>query len=149
METLRSAICSASSVDELLDRLVALVVDFVREPELGVHVLLQELGSVALREPQVGVALAARRADWAAVFGQLLEDKQSAGVLTLVDDPEVVAALLTAFGHGLAIHALLEPSSDLEPLLRRARSSAESLFVRGELASSSQSVSQGPRFQGA
>lgn len=128
LESLRTAISSASTLDELLDRMIALVAGYVDE-ELGVHVLLQELSSAALREPEVGVALAERRAEWSTVFGELLAAKEAEGVVSLVGKPHIVGAALTALGHGLAMHALLDPRQDAGPVIEAGRISAVALLA--------------------
>lgn len=119
-DALRAAVAPATSAEEVGDALAAQVTGFL-EDELGVHVLLQELGSVALREPEIGKALATRRAEWSELFAQLLEAKAAEGVIELPGEPAMLATLLTAFGHGLATNALLDPDCEVEPMIESAR----------------------------
>lgn len=119
-DALRAAVAPATSAEEVGDALAAQVTGFL-EDELGVHVLLQELGSVALREPEIGKALATRRAEWSELFAQLLEAKAAEGVIELPGQPAMLATLLTAFGHGLATNALLDPDCEVEPMIESAR----------------------------
>ena len=119
-DALRAAVAPATSAEEVGDALAAQVTGFL-EDELGVHVLLQELGSVALREPEIGKALATRRAKWSELFAQLLEAKAAEGVIELPGEPAMLATLLTAFGHGLATNALLDPDCEVEPMIESAR----------------------------
>lgn len=120
LDALRAAVAPASCADELLDALAEQVTGFLRE-ELGVHVLLQELGSLALREPGMREAIAERRAEWSRLFAELLEAKANAGVIELAAEPATVATLLTALGHGLAIDVLLGPERDPQPIIDSAR----------------------------
>lgn len=119
-DALRAAVAPATSAEEVGDALAAQVTGFL-EDELGVHVLLQELGSVALREPEIGKALATRRVEWSELFAQLLEAKAAEGVIELPGEPAMLATLLTAFGHGLATNALLDPDCEVEPMIESAR----------------------------
>lgn len=128
LDSLEGAVSAARSADELVDALAGQVRGFVEE-DLGVHVLLQELGSIALREPSVRAALAERRREWSATFAGLLEAKQAEGAIDLATDPATAAALVTAVGHGLAINALLDPREDPAPIIEGGRS-----WVRGLLA---------------
>lgn len=131
LDALRSAVAPASSADELLDALTVQVTGFLEE-ELGVHVLLQELGSVALREPEMREAIAERRGEWCRVFAELLEAKQAESVIELAATPATVATLLTALGHGLAIDVLLGPERDRQADIDSARTWGRQLLAPSE-----------------
>lgn len=146
LHALRDAITPVASTEELVDAFVAHVEWFLDE-ELGVHVLLQELGSLALREPSVRDALASRRREWGKVFGELLEAKEAEGVVSLADEPRVVAGMLTALGHGLAMHALLDPDPELEPLMLRARACVAPMLGADESVMAGDAGREGARFQ--
>lgn len=132
LDALREAITPVASTAELVEAFAAHVRWYLNE-ELGVHVLLQELSSLALREPTVRHALASRRREWGRVFTELLETKEAEGVITLAGEPGVVAGVLTALGHGVAMHALLDPDPELEPLMLRAQACAASLVGASEV----------------
>jgi AcrR family transcriptional regulator len=147
LDGLRAAITPASCIGELLDALAEQVTGFLRE-ELGAHVLLQELGSLALREPEMREAIAERRGQWCRTFAELLEAKADEGVIELAAEPATVATLLTALGHGLAIDVLLGPERDPQPIIDSARTWVRELLApTDEERGGGVAVAPGPRFR--
>lgn len=135
IQGLHDALSAPGSFDELLEAVIGQVESFIDE-DLGAHVLLQEMASVALREPAIRSALAARRARWRSTLAEVLEDKRSHGIIAFDGEPAVVATTLTALGHGLATQAALEPGYDLEPAVEEMRRWVRALFAPGRVADS-------------
>lgn len=130
LDELTAAFDGAQTLDEMLDGIVDQVVACRAEDA----VLVQEMASIALREPSVGAALAARRERWRVAVAELLGRKCDEGVIALDADALVVATTLTAFGHGLAVQGLLEPELALDDALKDLRCWVAARLEAGDVA---------------
>ena len=97
--------------------------------------VLQELGSLALRDPAIRARRAQLRAGYRREFAAILRAKHEAGVIALGDtDAESVAGALIALGQGVASEALADPDWDPGPALQQAGVAARHLLSRVALA---------------
>jgi len=120
----------ATSVDELVEGLGKTFAEFVRE-DRGAHLLLQELGTLALRRSAIRARRAQLRADYRGAMAGILAAKQRDGVIALAGgDVDGVAALLIALGQGLACEVLADPEWDCRPALAHAGLTAKHLLGR-------------------
>src|SRR4051812_47193206 len=120
----------AASVDELVAGLGKTFAEFVREA-LGAHLLLQELGTLAMRRSAIRTRRAQLRAEYRHELADILTRKQREGVIALRDgETQGVAALLIALGEGLASEALADPEWDYSPALAHAATAVTHLLTR-------------------
>ena len=131
---LREQLGAATSVDELVAAMAAILADYMRE-DRGAHLVAQELGGLALRDPAIGARRAQLRARYRREFAAILHSKHDAAAIALGDvDDEGVAAALIALGQGLASEALADPDWDAGPALKEAEAAARHLLGRVPLA---------------
>ncbi|MGZ8632802.1 MAG: TetR/AcrR family transcriptional regulator [Solirubrobacteraceae bacterium] len=131
---LREQLGAATSVDELVAGMAAILADYMRE-DRGAHLVAQELGGLALRDPAIRARRAQLRARYRREFAAILRSKHDAAAIALGDvDDEGVAAALIALGQGLATEALADPDWDAGPALKEAEAAARHLLGRVPLA---------------
>jgi hypothetical protein len=114
--------------------MAAILADYMRE-DRGAHVVAQELGGLALRDPAIRARRAQLRARYRREFAAILRSKHDAAAIALgAVDAEGVAAALIALGQGLASEALADPDWDAGPALKEAEAAARHLLGRVPLA---------------
>ena len=121
----------ATSVDELVDGLVATFAEFVRE-DRGAHVVLQEMATLGMRRPAIRARRAQLRAAYRQALADILAEKQRQGIVGLAGiDLAATATAVSALGLGLAaeIHAA-EPEWDYRAALEEAVAAAKHLLSR-------------------
>jgi AcrR family transcriptional regulator len=101
----------ASSVDEVLDVLVASLMDLI-ENDPGFFLLLFELFSAGRRNPDIERELGQLFVRTRGHVAEILKAKERDGVLRLRYDAEAVASYLFAVGDGFALQALSDPERD-------------------------------------
>ena len=131
---LREQLGAATSVDELVAAMAAILADYMREDRA--HLVAQELGGLALRDPAIRARRAQLRARYRREFAAILHSKHDAAAIALVEVvvAEGVAAALIALGQGLATEALADPDWDAGPALKEAEAAARHLLGRVPLA---------------
>lgn len=124
---LREGLERARSADEIVDRLVASLQQTVREDPEFVTVTF-ELFALARRHPEVATEVEALLGRMRSEVGEVLADKQRAGIVRLAAPPEVLADLLFAVGDGAALRMLAEPGRDPAALLAACRDAVRPLL---------------------
>lgn len=120
----------ATTVDELVAGISANLSGFMRQ-DRGAHLVLQELGSLALREPDIRARSAQLRERYRRALADLLRAKDDAGVIALGDQhPEAVAGTVIALSQGVADEVLADPEWDYRPTLRAAQRAIKHLLCR-------------------
>jgi AcrR family transcriptional regulator len=120
----------ATSVDEFLDGLATTFGEFV-DADRGAHLLLQELGTLAMRRSAIRARRAQLRGEYRRALAEILAAKQRDGVIALRDDdPDGVAALLIALAQGMASEVLADPEWESGPALAHAMAAARHMLVR-------------------
>jgi AcrR family transcriptional regulator len=118
----------AETVDDVLDVLVSSLTDLI-DNEPAFFLLLYELFSAGRRTPdirhEVGQLFDLTRSHVA----EVLETKESEGVLSLRYDAEAIVAYLFAVGDGFALQALSDPDRDISAALAAGAASARYLLV--------------------
>ena len=111
---LRESLERAQSADEIVDVLVASLQRTVRDDPEYVTVGL-ELFALARRHPEVATEVEALLGGMRSAVGDVLAEKERAGIVALAAPPEVLADLLFAVGDGAAMRMLAEPERDPAP----------------------------------
>jgi AcrR family transcriptional regulator len=124
---LRERLNRAGSADEIVDELVASLQHTVRDDPEFVTVTL-ELFALARRHPEVATEVEALLGRMRSEVGEVLAEKERAGIVTLAAPPEVLADLLFAVGDGAAMRLLAEPDRDPAPLLAACRDAVRPLL---------------------
>jgi AcrR family transcriptional regulator len=104
-------IAKAKTVDDVLDVLVASLMDII-ENEPAFFLLLFEVFSAGRRNADIQRELGQLFARTIAHVGAALRAKESEGVLHLRFDAEAVVSYLFAVGDGFALQALSDPERD-------------------------------------
>jgi AcrR family transcriptional regulator len=118
-ERLRELLTPTGTLEQVIEALRHALREFM-EQEPGAHMALQELATLAMRKPEFQERRAELFAAYRDTLAELLAERQRRGVLELGGDPEAVAALLIALGHGLATDAAADPEWDATPALNLA-----------------------------
>lgn len=126
-ELLEEAISGADTVEKVLDVLVRSFEDFLGDGP-GTASMFHELLSVAGRSPEIASELAEMGRGTRAHLATALAAKADAGVLTLRDDPEAVAAFLIALADGITVRRLSEADYDIRPLMDNAVAAARAVL---------------------
>jgi AcrR family transcriptional regulator len=124
---LRESLERAGSADEIVDLLVASLQATVRDDPEFVTVLL-ELFALARLHAEVATEVSALLERMRGEVGDVLAEKERAGVVQLGAPPEVLADLLFAVGDGAAMRMLAEPGRDPGPLLAACRDAVRPLL---------------------
>lgn len=124
---LRELLELAQSADEIVDVLVASLQATVRDDPEFVTVLL-ELFALARRHPEVATEVSALLERMRGEVGDVLAEKERAGIVQLAAPPEVLADLLFAVGDGASMRMLAEPDRDAAPLLAACRDAVRPLL---------------------
>jgi len=102
---------AASSVDEIVDTLVASLEAFV-EDEPGTQAVLYELLSASRRSEEIRAELAELYRRWRDHLAEVLARKEREGVVVLDAPPEAVASFLFALGDGMGLQLISDAAWD-------------------------------------
>jgi AcrR family transcriptional regulator len=122
-------LANAQSVDDVLEVLVASLTDLI-DNEPAFFLLLYELFSAGRRNPEIQREVGQLFDRTRSHVAEVLEQKQSEGVLKLRYDAEAIVAYLFAAADGFALQALSEPSRDISAALEAGAAGAR--FLLGE-----------------
>jgi AcrR family transcriptional regulator len=126
-ELLESAIADADSVERVLDTMVRSFEDFLGDGSANA-VMFHEMLTLAQRSPEIALELAELGRRTRSHLADVLRAKSDAGVLSLGDDPEGVAAFLFVLADGILVRRLSEPGFDIAPLMDKAVAAARALL---------------------
>ncbi len=104
-------LAKATSVDDVLDVLVASLTDMI-ENEPGFFLLLYELFSAGRRNPDIQREVGQLFERTRSHVAEVLDAKQREGVLKLRFEAEAIVSYLFAVGDGFALQALSDPERD-------------------------------------
>jgi len=121
-------LAEAESVDDVLDVLVASLTDLI-DNEPAFFLLLYELFSAGRRNPEIQHEVGQLFDRTRSHVAEVLEQKQSEGVLKLRFDAEAIVAYLFAVADGFALQALSEPGRDISAALAAGAASARFLLA--------------------
>jgi AcrR family transcriptional regulator len=121
-------LAKAQSVDDVLDVLVASLTDLI-DNEPAFFLLLYELFSAGRRNPEIQHEVGQLFDRTRSHVAEVLERKDSEGVLKLRYDAEAIVAYLFAVADGFALQALSEPSRDISAALAAGAASARFLLA--------------------
>ena len=127
-ERVEQRVGPAGNADEVLAALVASFEDFLGSGE-GEAVLFFEVVTLARRNPEIAVELAALGQRTRALLAGLLRTKAEDGVIPATGAPELTAALLFVLADGIVVRRLSEPELDIAPIMERAVSVARGLLA--------------------
>ena len=102
---------AASSVEEIVDTLVASLEAFV-EDEPGTQAVLYELLSASRRSEEIRAELAELYRRWRDHLAEVLARKEREGVVVLDAPPEAVASFLFALGDGMGLQLISDAAWD-------------------------------------
>ncbi|HSK48975.1 MAG TPA: TetR/AcrR family transcriptional regulator, partial [Solirubrobacterales bacterium] len=119
---------SAASPDDVLDVLVASLTDMI-ENEPGFFLLLYELFSAGRRNPDIQREVGQLFERTRSHVAEVLEAKQSEGVLKLRFDAEAIVSYLFATADGFALQALSDPERDSSAALEAGAAAARYLLA--------------------
>jgi AcrR family transcriptional regulator len=125
---LDEALSNATSVDDVLDVLVASLTDLI-DNEPGFFLLLYELFSAGRRNPDIQREVGQLFDRTRSHVAEVLEAKEGEGVLDLRHDAEAIVSFLFAVGDGYALQALSDPDRDLGAALAAGTTAARHLLV--------------------
>lgn len=126
-EALEQAIAGAETVEDVLDACVRGLEDFL-DADSGSALMFHELLSLAGRNQEIADQLDELGRRTRGRVAGALSAKADAGVLTLRDEPEGVAAFLIVLADGITTRRLSEPEFDLKPLMDHAVGAARALI---------------------
>ena len=109
-------LAKAKTVDDVLDVLVASLTDLI-ENEPAFFLLLYELFSAGRRNPDIQREVGQLFDRTRSHVAEVLEAKESEGVLSLRYDAEAIVSYLFAVGDGFALQALSDPGRDISAAL--------------------------------
>jgi AcrR family transcriptional regulator len=125
--SLEEALAGADTVEQVMDLLVRGLEDFLDE-NAGPALMFHELLSLAGRNQEIADELAELGRQTRSHLAGALLAKADAGVLTLRDEPEAVAAFLVVLADGITVRRLSEPGFDIRPLMDKAVAAARPLL---------------------
>jgi AcrR family transcriptional regulator len=128
LQRLHELVGAAGTLDELLTGMGATLGDFM-SPEHGAHLAMQELGSLALRNDEIRARQARVRATYRVALAEILIDKERAGIITLRDRADHIAAVIIALGQGIATEAIADPDWDRTGAVRYAQAVVRGLLT--------------------
>ena len=117
----------ADTVEQVMDVLVRGLEDFL-DANSPAALMFHELLSLAGRNQEIADELAELGRRTRTHLAEALSAKADAGVLTLRDEPEAVAAFLVVLADGIAVRRLSEPEFDIRPLMDKAVAAARPLI---------------------
>src|SRR4051812_7769280 len=117
---LRELLTPANTLEQVIDALTHALREFMNQ-EPGAHLALQELTTLAMRKPEFQQHRARLHTAYRDTLAELLAERQRHGVLAVSSDPQAVAALLIALGHGIATETAADPQWDATAALELAR----------------------------
>jgi AcrR family transcriptional regulator len=126
-ELLEQTIADADTVEQVLDALVSGFEDFLGQGQ-ATALMFYELLSLAGRSQEIAAELAELGRRIRSHMSDALAAKARAGVLTLRDEPDAVAAFLFVLADGIAVRRLSEPDFDIRPLMDKAVAAARALL---------------------
>ncbi len=118
----------AKTVDDVLDGLVASLTDMI-DNDPGFFLLLYELFSAGRRNPDIQREVGQLFQRTRSHVAEVLEAKESEGVISLRFDAEAVVSYLFALGDGLALQVLSDPKRDSSGAFEVGAASARYLLV--------------------
>jgi AcrR family transcriptional regulator len=118
----------ATSVDEVLDGLVASLTDMI-DNDPGFFLLLYELFSAGRRNPDIQHEVGQLFERTRSHVAEVLRAKESEGVINLRFDAEAVVSYLFALADGLALQVLSDPGRDSAGAFEVGAASARYLLV--------------------
>jgi AcrR family transcriptional regulator len=119
---------AAKTVDDLLQVLVANLEDII-ENDPGFFVLLFELFTAGRRNPDIQHEIGELFNRTRDHVVEILNAKQSEGVVELRFGPEAVVAYLFAIADGIALQMLSDPERDHAPMIEAGTSAARHLLT--------------------
>ena len=128
MEALDAALGDAHTADDFIDALVRSLEDLV-ENDPSFVTLWFELFTVARRNDEIGAEVAELNRRTCEHVSELLEAKQTEGVVRLHDSPTAVTTILFALADGIAMRMLAEPGRDFTETLRAGVACARALLT--------------------
>ena len=128
MAALDEALAHAHTADDFIDALVRSLEDLV-EHDPDYVTLVFELLTIARRNAEIGAEVVEFTRRTRAHVAELLEAKQSDGVLQLHDEAHAVATILFVLADGVAMRMLIEPEADFAATLRAGVTCARALLT--------------------
>src|SRR6476646_8214278 len=128
VERLDARLGPAKDVDGVVEALVASLTDMI-EHEPGFFLLLYELFSAGRRNPDIQREVGQLFERTRSHVAEVLEVKQSEGVLKLRFEADAIVSYLFAAGDGFALQALSDPERDNTAALAAGAASARYLLV--------------------
>ncbi len=126
-QRLEQGVAEAQSADEVLAALVRSFEDFIEDgPSQAVTFF--EILTLAQRNDDVAAELLDLGRRTREHLASVLRTKADAGVLTLRDDPDAVAAFMFALADGITVRMLIEPKLDIAPLIEVAAGAARGVL---------------------
>jgi AcrR family transcriptional regulator len=125
---LDEALGTARNVDDVIDTLVASLMDLI-ENEPAFFLLLFELFSAGRRNPDIQREVGQLFQRIRSHVAEILKAKEREGVLNLRYDAEAVVSYLFAVGDGFALQVLSDPDRDHTGALAAGTASAKYLLV--------------------
>lgn len=114
---LREALAEASSVDQLIEPMLAGFRSYLEEDGAAAPTLIFELFIASRDNPEIQEELADLYRNVRATVADALAAKQREGVVALRADPASVAAIIFAMADGAALQILSDPGWDPAPAL--------------------------------
>ena len=125
--TLEDALARATSVDQLVEILVASLEDWVEE-EPKSSAVVYEMVSASHHSEELRAEMAELYRRWRSHLADVLRAKQDEGVVTLDADPEAVASVIFALGDGVGLQLFSDPSWDSTAALELGARTARRLL---------------------
>jgi AcrR family transcriptional regulator len=125
--TLEDQLARATSVDQLVDILVASLEDWV-EDEPKSSAVVYEMVSASHHSEELRAEMAELYRRWRTHLADVLRTKQDEGVVTLDADPEAVASVIFALGDGVGLQLFSDPSWDSSAALELGARTARRLL---------------------
>jgi len=125
--TLEDALARATSVDEMVETLVASLEDWV-EDEPKSSAVVYEMVSASYHSEELRAEMAELYRRWRSHLAEVLRAKQDEGVVTLDADPEAVASVIFALGDGVGLQLFSDPSWDSAAALELGARTARRLL---------------------
>ena len=117
LAALRDGLAKATTVDELIETMLAGFRSFLEEDEAAAPALIFELFTASRHNPEIGDELAALYRSVRDTVADALTAKAREGVVQLRADAGSVAAMIFAMADGAALQILSDPSWDPAPAL--------------------------------
>ncbi len=125
--TLEDALAGATSVDELVQILVASLENWVEE-EAKSSAVVYEMVSASHHSEELRAEMAELYRRWRSHLADVLRSKEQEGVVTLDADPEAVASVIFALGDGIGLQLFSDPSWDSSAALELGARTARRLL---------------------